>query len=271
MWKIGLGILATLMVASLLPFAFIARSRASQSTGAPIHLVMDMDKQPKYKAQRASALFADERSMRPQVENTLAREDMMIKSETLNDPAGTRPIGGLMGGQDVMQIADPTAYAAITRGRIRPAGMDDAKFNALTAPNKDDKEINDDSTFYVRKVPAEFTVSAAFLERGQERFTIYCSPCHGESGYGDGPVANRANRLKTTPDAVNGWADPQNLHAAKIAGRPDGHVFNTISNGIRNMPAYDKQISIPDRWAIVAYVRALERSQNAQPGDETVK
>ena len=47
-----------------------------------------------------------------------------------------------------------------------------------------------------------------------------------------------------------------------------GNIFNTITNGIRNMPPYDKQISIADRWAIVAYVRALERSQNAQPGDE---
>ena len=79
MWKIGLGILATLMVAGLLPFAFIARSRASQSEGAPIHLVFDMDKQPKYRAQRESVMFADRRSMRPQVPNTLAREDLIIK------------------------------------------------------------------------------------------------------------------------------------------------------------------------------------------------
>jgi mono/diheme cytochrome c family protein len=64
---------------------------------------------------------------------------------------------------------------------------------------------------------------------------------------------------------------PQNLHEPKIAGRPDGHIFNTITNGIRTMAPYDKQIGTEDRWAIVAYVRALQRSQNARPGDPGVK
>jgi len=64
-------------------------------------------------------------------------------------------------------------------------------------------------------------------------------------------------------DGVNGWAPPQNLHEDKIVHRADGHLFNTISEGRRNMPAYDKQISIEDRWAIIAYIRALQLSQNA--------
>src|SRR6187431_2605451 len=128
MWKIGLGILATLMMAGLLPFAFIARSRASQSEGAPIHLVLDMDKQPKYKAQRESVMFADQRSMRPQVENTLAREDLTLRSETLNDTTGTRLIGGLGGDKDEILLNDPTAYYAVMFGRVRPANMDDAGF-----------------------------------------------------------------------------------------------------------------------------------------------
>ena len=70
-----------------------------------------------------------------------------------------------------------------------------------------------------------------------------------------------------TPDAVIGAVPPQNLQEAKIRARPDGSIFNTIGNGIRTMPAYDKQIAIEDRWTIVAYLRALERSQNARPGD----
>src|SRR3954462_4242632 len=117
MWKIVLGIVATLMVLGLLPFAFIARSRASQSTGQPIHLILDMDKQSKFKAQRGSTMFADQRSMRPQVANTLAREDMVIHSETLNDPAGTRLVGGLAGDQETLQINDPTAFVAVYQGR----------------------------------------------------------------------------------------------------------------------------------------------------------
>ena len=110
------------------------------------------------------------------------------------------------------------------------------------------------------------------MHRGQERFNIYCLPCHGASGYGDGPVAQRAKGLQdagTDPTAASGWVQPQNLNEAKILSRPDGHIFNTITNGIRNMPAYDKQISVPDRWAIVAYLRAVERSQNARSGDLT--
>src|ERR1051325_10401454 len=119
MWKIGLGILATLLMAGLLPFAFIARSRASQSGGAPIHLVLDMDKQPRYKAQRESVMFADQRSMRPLVENTLAREDMVVRSETLNGPAGTRLIGGLDGDKDAIELNDASTYSAVVLGRIR--------------------------------------------------------------------------------------------------------------------------------------------------------
>ena len=64
-----------------------------------------------------------------------------------------------------------------------------------------------------------------------------------------------------------GGGVPQNLNEQKIIDRPDGHIFNTITNGVRNMPAYDKQVGVTDRWYIVAYVRALERSQNARPED----
>src|SRR4051812_15902413 len=92
MKKIGFGIAATLMVLGLVPFALIARSRASQSDAAPVHLVMDMDKQSKFKGQRATPMFADNRSMRPQVEHTVAREDLFLNSQTLNDVMGTRPI-----------------------------------------------------------------------------------------------------------------------------------------------------------------------------------
>ena len=254
------------MVLGLLPFALIAKSRASQKDALPPHLVLDMDKQSKFKGQRASVMFADGRSMRPEIAGTVAQEDLTISGQTMNEVEGTRPIA-LKGADASMQLDSPTTYAAVMLGRIRPAAMTDDEFNKVTSPNKNDQEINADKTFYVRRVPGAFDISSDFLRRGQERFTIYCSPCHGESGYGDGPVAGRALSLQKVPDAINGWAAPQNLHDAKIAGRPDGHLFNTITNGVRNMPAYDKQITIEDRWAIVAYVRALERSQAAKPTD----
>ena len=105
-------------------------------------------------------------------------------------------------------------------------------------------------------------VDAALLARGRERFEIYCAPCHGLSGYGDGTVARRAEKL-----AEGTWVPPSSLHDAGVRGRAVGHVFNTITNGIRTMPSYAAQIDPADRWAIVAYVRALQRSQHGAPAD----
>ena len=264
MSKVTIGIILTLMVLGLLPFALIARSRASQSDNLPPHLVLDMDKQPKGKAQRATPLFADNRFMRPEVAGTVAQEDMMLVSEVLNDPQNPGLIKNL-DGKTTMELNDPSVYAALVLGRNRPANTSDADFAKILPHNESDEAIAKD-TFFVAKIPQQIGVTSEFVHRGQERFNIYCAPCHGESGYGDGAVAQRVKSLRADPGAVGAigaWVDPQNLHDAKIGTRPDGHIYNTISNGIRNMPAYDKQISVLDRWAIVAYVRALELSQNA--------
>jgi len=261
--KIILGILLTLLILGLLPFALIARSRASQSDALPPHLVLDMDKQPKFKNQRATPLFADNRSMRPQVEGTVAREDLVLNSELLNDPMNPHPMAAFAGDKTSLSLSDAAIYSAVMLGRVRPAGMTDEQFNAVPTPAATDQAIASDTTFYIKKIPQQVSVTPELLKRGQERFNIYCAPCHGESGYGDGMIAKRADRLLLTPDLVAGWAQPQNLQEAKIISRPDGHIFNTITHGIRNMPAYDKQISVIDRWAIIAYIRALETSQNA--------
>lgn len=275
MKKIAIGMVATAMVAGLIPFALVAKSRATPKDALPVHLVMDMDKQSKGKAQRETSMFADHRFMRPQVEGTLAQEDLWLTGQTLNFSGGTKPIL-LAGGQTQIQLNDPVMFTAVTQGRIWPVDAQgkpgsDEDFAAIKAPSNE-TEIASDTKFYVHRIPSVFDVSADMLHRGQERFVIYCAPCHGESGYGNGPVAQRASDLmKQGGDRVALWTDPQNLQEAKIIARPDGHIFNTITNGVRNMPAYDKQISIEDRWAIVAYVRALERSQNAHPDDPGVR
>jgi mono/diheme cytochrome c family protein len=105
----------------------------------------------------------------------------------------------------------------------------------------------------------------ALVTRGQERFGIYCAVCHGAAGYGDGMVAQRAALL--AEQGLANWTPPSSLHDEVVRTRPDGHLFNTITNGIRTMPAYGTQIHPVDRWAIVAYVRALERSQRATLAD----
>src|ERR1041384_4650926 len=165
MSKVLPGIILTLMVLGLLPFALIARSRAAPSDALPPHLVLDMDKQPKFKAQRATPMFADNRSMRPNIEGTLAREDMGLRSEMINDPMNPHLIG-VAGANESMQFADPTAYAAVMFGRIRPANMTDEDFNRAAPPKPDDAAIAADKTFYLAKIPAQFTVSHEFLKRG---------------------------------------------------------------------------------------------------------
>lgn len=110
--------------------------------------------------------------------------------------------------------------------------------------------------------PGRLAVDEAFIRRGRDRYDIYCSPCHGLSGYGDGVVARRADELQEGT-----WTPPSSLHDETVRGRQVGHIFHTITSGIRNMPAYGPQIPVRDRWAIVAYVRALQRSQHAAMDD----
>lgn len=112
-------------------------------------------------------------------------------------------------------------------------------------------------------------VDMALLQRGQERFDIYCSLCHGKAGYGDGMVHMRAMELVNNPAIGNGtqWVQPKSLHDPEVRIQPAGQIYNTITNGIRNMAGYRGQIPVEDRWAITAYVQALQRSQNARPSD----
>lgn len=119
--------------------------------------------------------------------------------------------------------------------------------------------------------PAQIMVNMDLLRRGQERFGIYCQPCHGAAGYGDGIINERAMRLMEAPMFGNGttWVQPKSVHEAAIREQPVGQTFNSITNGVRNMAGYAAQIPTEDRWAIVAYVKALQRSQHAEPSDLT--
>jgi mono/diheme cytochrome c family protein len=111
---------------------------------------------------------------------------------------------------------------------------------------------------YYKGFPKEVTVDENFIKRGQQRFNIYCAPCHGEDGYGQGTIHLRALELQQTT-----WVPPTSMHSDTVREREDGRLFYFITHGIRNMPSYGKQIPVKDRWAIVAYVRALQLSQNA--------
>ncbi len=118
-------------------------------------------------------------------------------------------------------------------------------------------------TSFVTALP--MPVTEAVLERGQDRFNVFCAPCHGLSGNGEGPVHVRAMAL-----AEGTWTPPTDLGSQSVVGRPVGHIYNTIAKGIRNMPSYGSQIAPEDRWAVVAYVRAIQLTRNAVISDVPV-
>ncbi len=191
--------LVILVVLSLIPPTIIIYMRTAKTDRPRIHLIPDMDNQPKFKAQHANPMFADGRSMRMPVAGTVARGDLRTDHNYFE-------------------------------GKVGETWTEDFPIH----------------------------VDLAVIKRGQERFGIYCTPCHGVDGRGQGVVSVRADSLQEGT-----WVPPTNLHDDVIQERPNGHLFNTITHGIRNMPAYGDQIEPKDRWAIIAYVRALQRSQKA--------
>ena len=111
---------------------------------------------------------------------------------------------------------------------------------------------------YVPEIP--IAVTPSLLERGQERYNIYCTPCHGYAGDGRGIVAVGNGGLGY------GFQVPT-YHTDALRTRPDGYVYDVIANGINTMPSYGHEMSPADRWAVVAYVRALQRSQAGSAAD----
>lgn len=123
--------------------------------------------------------------------------------------------------------------------------------------------LNDDTAFFTGKTDGKpvdafpLPVTRAVLDRGQERYNIYCSPCHDRLGNGHGMIAQRG--FNHPP--------PQSYHIDRLRQAPVGYFFDVITNGLGAMPDYAAQIEPRDRWAIVAYVRVLQLSQHASLDD----
>jgi hypothetical protein len=119
-----------------------------------------------------------------------------------------------------------------------------------------------DTHYYAGQVDGAFvttfpmTVTREMLYRGQERYDIFCSPCHGLAGYGNGMIAQRTERMLVP-----------SFHSERLRAAPEGLYFEVITNGYRYMYGYGSRIPVEDRWAIIAYVRALQRSQQATLAD----
>jgi cytochrome c553 len=156
----------------------------------------DMQDQPKFFPQRSTTFYPDGRSVRPQVEGTVARG-----------------------------------------------------------------QLHEDTYFYTGMVAGKegdmlpFPVTMDVLQRGQERFNIYCSACHSRVGNGAGMIVDR------------GYKPAGDFHDARLVAAPLGHFFNVMSNGYGAMPDYAAQLTPADRWAVAAYIRALQLSQKATTAD----
>lgn len=98
-----------------------------------------------------------------------------------------------------------------------------------------------------------FPITAETVKRGRERYEIFCSACHGLTGYGDGMIVRR------------GFRQAASFHDDRLRQAPVGHYFDAVTNGWGAMPSYAPQIAVQDRWAIIAYIRALQLSQQNVP------
>jgi mono/diheme cytochrome c family protein len=174
----------------------------------------DMQDQPRYKAYKKSDFFKDGRASRDLPEGTVARGQLNADKAFYTG-----------------KIANPNPNAAVTT-------TTDVRGNTLVSSFPND----------IDEFPVP--VTEELIDRGQERFNIYCIVCHGPVGKGDGMVVRR------------GFPQPPTYHDDRLRNAPVGHFFDVITNGWGKMNSYAGQVSPADRWAIIAYIRTLQVSQN---------
>jgi mono/diheme cytochrome c family protein len=204
----------------------------------------DMQDQPKSIAYRENTFYKDGTGSRPLVEGTVPRgylrEDRALYFGKKSGPAQTA-------GQPPANRQNPGPSTAAT-------GTTTSAPNS-TSPSAPSALYPDD----VETFP--FAITSKDLERGQERFNIFCSACHGVTGYGDGIVARRGFNKPA----------PANYHQDRLRQAPVGHFFDVMTNGWGAMPSYASQVPVEDRWRIIAYIRALQLSQTPPGGNPTVR
>jgi len=233
-----------LVLAGLIPAAIVLNMRASFSDLPRWHVFFDMDFQPKKKPQQTTTIFKDGRSMRPQVPGTVSRGQL-----SQEDPfyLGYDPLKVSALGLDKQIFVSATDNAPDSL--IQPPAGDGG--TALNLP-------------WVDKLPID--ASDENIKLGKTKYETYCSACHGYAGYGDGLVAKRASSL-----AQDTWTSPTSLHADRVQKQLVGQIFHTISKGQGKMASYASSITPEERWAVVLYVKALQRSRNAKIEDVPVE
>ena len=198
-----------------------------------------MADQPSFRPFNKSVFFSDQNSSRPVVKGTVARGQLKLDRHYYK---GEKPNTNLQAfAVTVFGIAATNPLSTVS---LMPAGDTSAEsipFDTLVAK------------LHMKGRSAE--VWDAVMKRGQERYNIYCSMCHDKVGNGKGMIVQR------------GYAQPPSLHISRLRNASDGYYFRVITKGFGAMPAYDFMVSTEDRWAIIAYIRALQLSQNADLAD----
>ncbi|MDT7604739.1 MAG: hypothetical protein QOF61_2736 [Acidobacteriota bacterium] len=224
----------------------------------------DMQDQPRYEAYESSKFFADGQSSRPYVEGTIPRghlkdDKFFYQGKQSGQQQGAAGANGQQlnaGGATQGALQTATANAQGGAGSSQPGGDTNVRGNAGGRRGTPAGEIQSQAgKDVVNAFP--FPVTKEVLDRGQERYQIYCSMCHGLTGYGDGMIVRR------------GFRRPPSYHDDRLRSEPVGHFFDVITNGWGAMPDYAAQIPPEDRWAIIAYIRALQLSQQAPANGQT--
>lgn len=189
-----------------------------------------MAAQPKHEPLEASGFFADGGASRELVPGTVARGHLDPSRSGLPVEPRTEPAG--------QEYGKARGHAHASDGQPHAAGAADGG-NAGAG----------DQHAHEQRMP--FPLTRAVLERGRDRFNIFCAPCHGRTGYGDGLVVRR------------GFTSPPSFHTEQMRQHPVSHFYRIATEGVGAMPEYAKQTRPEDRWAIAAYIRALQLSQHA--------
>lgn len=246
-----------IVLAGLIPAAIVLNMRASFSDLPRWHVFFDMDFQPKKKPQQTTTIFKDGRTMRPQVPGTISRGQLDQQDPFYlgYDPLKVKTTS--IDGEKQIYVSTGDSVANVSA--ISPAVQPPAGTPAAGAP----AAAATPALPFLEKLPIE--ANEENIKLGKAKYEIYCSACHGYSGFGDGLVSKRAASL-----AQDTWTPPSSLHLDRIQKQPVGQIFHTISKGQGKMASYASSITPQERWSIVLYVRALQRSRNANIEDVPV-
>ena len=252
------------VLAGLIPAMIILNMRNGFSTAPRFHVFFDMDFQPKKKAQQTTTIFADGRTMRPQVDGTVARGQLDEQDSFYlgYDPSKLSAISNTDGVRLVAAQTDPKPQDATKNGGVVPTPS--AAAPAVAAPAVAAPAVAAPAPVlnlpWINTLPIE--ANEENMKLGETKFQTYCSACHGYAGYGDGLVHKRAEAL-----AQGYWIPPTSMHIDRVTSQPVGQIFHTITKGQGKMPGYAASMNAKERWAVVLYVKALQRSRNASDKD----